>query len=699
MQTPSRRSPRRQSLQLALITVVFWACTLASPARAQATGSWQLNQSIGGFNQVHVYTPASVSPVGNGRALMLVLHGCTQSIDAYLNANLEVAAEAHGMVIAVPDAVNKAGFGCWSYWQGAIARSSGDYARLISLANTLAANPGLQIDADQVYIAGLSSGATFAAQTACVAPDVFAGVGPSAGPTIGTSSSGAIGPCETVSPAQFESRCRSYAGSAFQAFFETQIAAVGHGTSDTTVNTCYNLQNANGYARLYGVDPISGTTTITEGSGSADVSLWQDNRVAMLWFNNLAHVWSGGPGASGSFIGGNSINFADYLGEFFAANNLRISRNEAPEINSLLVDAVDSALLIEGQASDADGQVVRIELAISLINAAPVVIDSFDTTPDTMGQFSATRGNLADGLYEVAAVAIDDEGAESAAASAQVRVGLPPPDQPPSLAELAVDVTDDCATVSGIVTDVNQNLATVTVSFQQQALEITSVPASVDGIYFAASACVLPGGELAAVVTALDTTELSATASIGFEIDAGQTGDFNFHISNGHISWGSGYAACYLAFGTSEFTMRETQLGDGQCRWVADDDAGCFGPAQPCSQAVVPEPEPEPTPDPEPDPAPDPEPQPPAPQPDPACASVAAFNYIHRAAGRAYSSGSFWAPSYFSQGGNDPMPGSTYGFNSLYSLDGNVWRLGLAPSPLERLTRRMEPGGPCKKNS
>jgi len=101
---------------------------LSSPVLA---GSWQQNQTLGGFNNVHVYTPDSFSPVGDGPALLVVLLVCAQSINAFLSANLEDAAEAHGMVIAVPDARNKAGFSCWSYWQVAIARNAGDYANLV----------------------------------------------------------------------------------------------------------------------------------------------------------------------------------------------------------------------------------------------------------------------------------------------------------------------------------------------------------------------------------------------------------------------------------------------------------------------------------------------------------------------------------------------------------------------------------------
>jgi poly(3-hydroxybutyrate) depolymerase len=73
-----------------------------------------------------------------------------QSISSFLTANLEDAAEAYGMLIAVPDAVNKAGFSCCSYWQGAINRSSEDYANLINLANTLGSDTAHTIDPDQV---------------------------------------------------------------------------------------------------------------------------------------------------------------------------------------------------------------------------------------------------------------------------------------------------------------------------------------------------------------------------------------------------------------------------------------------------------------------------------------------------------------------------------------------------------------------
>ena len=216
---------------------------------AAHAGTWQNNQAIGGFTTVNVYTPDTYSPRGDGsqRALLVVLHGCTQSISAFSGANLEAAAETWGMVIAVPDAVNKAGFGCWSYWEGARNRTSGDYQRLIALTQTLSGGT-YSIDSRQVYLAGLSSGAAFANTTACIAPDIFAGVGVSAGPSIGTSSNGALGPCETADVA---TRCLAYATPTYASAFDTQVASIAQGDADSTVNQCYNAKNSTGMAAVY----------------------------------------------------------------------------------------------------------------------------------------------------------------------------------------------------------------------------------------------------------------------------------------------------------------------------------------------------------------------------------------------------------------------------------------------------------------
>jgi poly(hydroxyalkanoate) depolymerase family esterase len=543
-------------------------------------GSWQQSVSIGGFNSVNIYTPDSSSPIGNGKALLLVLHGCVQPISNYLTANLEDAAEAHGMVVAVPDAMNKAGFSCWSYWQGAINRSSGDYKNLIQLADSLSNDASRGIDADQVYISGLSSGAAFAAQTACVAPDVFAGVAPSAGPTIGTSSNGALNTCEVVSATTFKNRCLSYAGSNYQSFFDTQLAVVAHGDADTTVDTCYNQQNAIGFANVYGVSQLSGSTTISEGpSNNAQAYSWQDNRVSMLWLNNLDHSWSGGTGASGSYVGSASINFASHLGAYFAEHNLRVDRNAGPTISNFSASETNSVVAIAGSVVDAEGSVESVLVSISDIGSGqPIFIESpLAAVDNATNTFNAQSGALADGLYSVSATGTDNEAAQGDTETLTIRVGPEPAATAPILSDVTVSVDGQCATVSGTVVDINLNLDTVVVNFSGGA-----VAATMNGTRFDATGCDLPGGSASATIVATDTTNLSATESVSFVIDAGVTGDYNLHINEGHITWGVGYSACYLEFGTADFTMREESLAS-QCKWTADGAPACSGPVQSCS--------------------------------------------------------------------------------------------------------------------
>ncbi len=570
--------------QLSHFTKLAAAGTLAAAIAAPAAaGSWQKSVSIGGFSAVHIYTPDTVSPVGEGKSLMVVLHGCVQPINNFLTANLEDAAEASGMVIAVPDAANKAGYGCWSYWQGAVSRSSGDYKNLISLANTLSGDASRNIDSDQVYLAGISSGGAFAQQTACLAPDVFKGLAITAGPTLGSGSGGALQSCSgVVSPATYKSRCENYAGTN-KSHLSKQIMVTAHAPNDSVVYDCYNEANAEGFAHTYGVTKVAGTTTISEaGTGSAEETLWTDgdfNRAAMLWLPDAVdHAWSGGVGASGEYVSGAGINYATYLGAHFAENNMHVSRDQKPEVSDVAAADSSDRLIISGTATDVDGTVDAVTIQISNVDTGtPQPEEPIITTVDASGQFDITSGALADGLYSISVVATDNANQDSDEIVVTERVGPEPPATAPVLTNTVAVPSALCATVSGTVVDVNQNLSSVTVAFSNG-----TVAATITGTTYNATQCGLAGGSQTATVTATDATSLSSTASVSFEIDAGSTGDYNHHINEGHISFGDGYSACYLEFGTSAYTMREVASGD-QCEWVADDYAACNGPVQDCS--------------------------------------------------------------------------------------------------------------------
>jgi poly(hydroxyalkanoate) depolymerase family esterase len=618
-------------------------------------GSWQNNQSLGGFNKVNIYTPDSNSSIGQGKALMIVLHGCVQSVDAYLTANLESAAENHGMIIAVPDAMNKAGFSCWSYWQGTKSRNSGDYKNLIALANTLTGDNNRGIDPNQVYIAGLSSGAAFANTTACLAPDIFAGMGISAGPSIGTSSNGALGPCEA---ANVQARCQQYAGS-YSSHFSNQIASIAQGDQDSTVNLCYNTQNAEGMADLYNVSELPGSNTISEGAGrTGDETLWQDGRVSRLWFNGVDHAWSGGQGASGAYISGSGINYAEYLGQYFATNNQRVDRNTGPVLSNIQVGLSGSQIVVSGNAQDAGGTVAQVSASFAGVNGG---VNSATGSVDSAGNFVLTSAALADDLYQVSLLATDNEGKDSVAYNSSIRVGPPPAPAAPVLSNILVSVSGQCATVSGNVVDTNDDLASVSVAFANG-----NVTAAITQTSYSATQCSLPGGSNTASVTASDQAAQSSSDSITFNIDAGQTATLSQHINAGRLDY-TNYANCYLEYSTSTFKLFEESSGASQCLWQ-DNDASCTGPVQACSGSGSgsgsgggsgggsdggsg----------------------------DETCVEHSTYNYYHKTSGRAYSSGNPYTPNYFAQGSDQAMSGSTYGVNTLYSTDNVVWTLGTCP--------------------
>ncbi|MCB9745528.1 MAG: PHB depolymerase family esterase, partial [Alphaproteobacteria bacterium] len=218
---------------------------LSTPAHA---GTWS-TVTAGGV-RVRVYTPASTSGIGDGRGLLVAMHGCTQTAnDLETLGNFEDAADYFGVVMALPDVPNGGTLaGCWNYYGSSHSRTYGDAGSVISMTEALVADSRYNIDADQVYVTGLSSGAGMAMVVGCLAPDLYAGVSSVAGPSVGTKSS-EIGRVAT-SASTAASTCRRLAGR-YAGDQATQLAAVLQGTSDYIVNTGYLDINADMYRQVY----------------------------------------------------------------------------------------------------------------------------------------------------------------------------------------------------------------------------------------------------------------------------------------------------------------------------------------------------------------------------------------------------------------------------------------------------------------
>jgi poly(3-hydroxybutyrate) depolymerase len=333
--------------------VLFTALLCLAPTSASA-GSWA-TRAVGGMD-TRVYVPDAARVVGAGRGLLVLLHGCTQTNDAFVRrGNLAPAAEAWGMVVAAPQVPNGGVlFGCWDYYGANHSRTTRHARYILDLVRALLDDASLGIDPQQVYVAGLSSGAGQAAVMGCLAPDVFAGVGVNAGPAVGTSESQASVVGSTA--AQAETVCRRLAGGA-EAQLATQVASIIAGSSDFVVAQGYADVNAQMYAALQGasatadldVRGLEGYQPAGQGRTWADA---RGPRVSRIIVQGMGHAFpaGSGDGFEQEFIASKGPAWPAYLGRFFAEHNPRLGAGPAPDGGV----PVDAGLGVDGGAAGAD---------------------------------------------------------------------------------------------------------------------------------------------------------------------------------------------------------------------------------------------------------------------------------------------------------------------------------------------------------
>jgi poly(3-hydroxybutyrate) depolymerase len=174
-------------------------------------GNWK-SITAGGMS-VELYVPTTAPKLADKRALMISLPGCVQTnIILRDHGNWSTTADEYGMIIALP-AVPDGGkiAGCWDYFGRSVpflpplpphTRNSRDNDNLLALIETLQSDESFNLDPDQTYITGLSSGGGQTLVMGCLAPEIFAGMGINAAPTIGTGSH-EINPTDTSSDGQY----------------------------------------------------------------------------------------------------------------------------------------------------------------------------------------------------------------------------------------------------------------------------------------------------------------------------------------------------------------------------------------------------------------------------------------------------------------------------------------------------------------
>lgn len=342
-----------------------------------AAAEWA-SETIGG-SSVHVYTPASSGTIGTGRGLIIGLHGCTQTNTAIRDrGNWESAAERFGIVVALPQVPNGGVFaGCWDYYGANHARTGRHDGYLLSLVDSLLGESALEIDADQVYIAGLSSGAGQSVIMGCLAPDIFAGVGINAGPAPGTTSSEFSVVSSTAREAA--DTCRDLAGSA-SGDFSTQLLSVIAGTTDFIVAQGYARVNAEAFADIYAgggaalTESVLDVTALEGFEPAGTGALFSDSmgpRISLITASGMGHAFPAGSGAGPeiSFVASEGVNWPMHLAELFTTNNRRVA-NRPPVGTDAGVVREDAGAVSGGDGGgnsmgSRDGGTVRADSSIS----------------------------------------------------------------------------------------------------------------------------------------------------------------------------------------------------------------------------------------------------------------------------------------------------------------------------------------------
>ncbi len=274
-----------------------WSALLQGSHPAPAVRGDGRLQEVAGFGanpgelRMLQYVPAPLAP---GAALVVALHGCTQTAAGYdAGTGWSELAERHGFALLMPEQVrSNNAHGCFNWFQpGDTARGLGEAASISQMiASMLAAHP---IDPRQVYVTGLSAGGAMTAALLASYPELFAGGAIIAGLPFGAASStqeavAAMYHCRHLPAPDWGDLVRN--ASPLRDPRDRPTVSIWHGDADQTVTPGNALESAKQWVDVLGLNEADGVEDQVDG---VPHRVWRDKagalRVELYAVPGLAH--------------------------------------------------------------------------------------------------------------------------------------------------------------------------------------------------------------------------------------------------------------------------------------------------------------------------------------------------------------------------------------------------------------------------
>jgi poly(hydroxyalkanoate) depolymerase family esterase len=310
--------------------------SLSLSASAQA-GTVTVEQQSG--RNVRVFVPSTVA---SPTALVVMLHGCTQTADAFADATqMDALAEKEGFVVAYPEqSADIIATRCFRWYDPAHqARDAGEPKELADTAVAIAKGHGA--DPQRVYVAGISAGAAMSVILGATYPDRFVAIAVVAGVEYkgATSISEGLSTAQNGGPAPDGQGDLAFAAMGARA--RVVPAFVVHGTSDGVLAKVNGDQVTEQWRRtntlVLGDGAIDPAKSVTGAAGYSFTRMVQRNKangasvIEYYVVDNLGHAWPGGKDG-GSYSDKNGPDASALLWAFFKGRTLSAPLDVAPVI-------------------------------------------------------------------------------------------------------------------------------------------------------------------------------------------------------------------------------------------------------------------------------------------------------------------------------------------------------------------------------